>query len=110
MAKRATLAPSARQIRSTDEMLQELERRLREQFSLEMLGQFSAIFEGWTDVEYVELAVRLNQLANGDDLLAIPSEIAEAEGARIDIFTPKEFALTLNVTAHGFGVFPYSSR
>jgi hypothetical protein len=61
---------------------------LRDNFSLDMMSVFSIIFEGWTDVSYVEHALKLYAEKNGVDLLRIPPKLVEAESARIGIYTP----------------------
>lgn len=88
MAKIAKLAPAAQRFRTEEEMQRELAGLLKAQFCLEMLPRFSVLVEGWTDVHYINHAVKLHEQAYGSDLLEIPSAIAEFDGERIGVFTP----------------------
>lgn len=88
MAKVAQLAPKPIMAPPQEEVLKDLEEVLRDKFSLPMLFQFSAIFEGWTDIKYVEFAIEKYNDANGIDLLEIPQGLSGSEGARIGLVTP----------------------
>jgi len=71
-----------------DELIEKLRVVLRDEFSLDMLSVFSVLLEGWTDVGYVDHAVKLYAERNGVDLLAIPASVVSVETARIGIYTP----------------------
>jgi len=88
MTRIARLAPDARALPGAYELIEKLRVALRDGFSLDMLSVFSVFFEGWTDVGYVELAVKLYAEREGVDLLAIPSQVVGVESARIGIYTP----------------------
>ncbi|TWT67021.1 hypothetical protein Pla123a_44510 [Posidoniimonas polymericola] len=88
MSRIAKLAPRAKDLPSSEDLIAQLRATLDCEFSLPELPIFSVLFEGWTDVSYIERAVELHMQASGKDLLAIPPEISGVDGARIGIFTP----------------------
>lgn len=82
----AALAPRPRGMKSVEEIVQELNLSLSQQFCLEPLSHYTVVTEGWTDVAYLKLAARLASESTGVDLLCVDYD-DETRG-QIDVVTP----------------------
>lgn len=84
--KVARYAPTPPKPKTLDELTEELNRTLREQFCLAPIPTYSVFVEGWTDRNYLERAAQLAGEYNGEDLLAVPGPSGQAD--RIALLTP----------------------
>jgi hypothetical protein len=83
----AKLAPHPKPLKSPDQLLMELNARLKAEFCLDPLPLYAVVTEGWTDLNYMMRAAQLALQATGQDLLAVRSPLA-GESMQIGIVTP----------------------
>ena len=86
-ANTAKLAPHPKPLKSAEQLMADLNERLKEEFCLDPLPLYTVIMEGWTDVKYAQRAAQRALEATGQDLLGGTSPI-DGQPIRIGIVTP----------------------